>query len=125
MSGEKEPARSNLEDRLDKAEAVYRKLGLSGLAELPLADANLLLQQKQLQFRDLPKGRDLSDGQQAAARNLELQISDIGAYVQSQLALISSPGLRIVRGFGGQTQQQQQPAQQRGYQKQRHVEHER
>jgi hypothetical protein len=70
-------------------------------------------------IRDLPKDRDLGN-----ARLLELQIYDIGAYVDSQRTLVSSPGLRIVRGFGGQTQQTQQPSQQRGYRK-RDYQHER
>lgn len=120
-----ESSRSWLEDRLERLGAVYRKFGRAGLAEHPLPDVNLLLQAKALAFRDLPKGRDLTERQKAESRQLELEVSDLTAYVHSQLALVGSPGLRLVRGLGGPAQQQHQQApQQRGHQK-RHVEHDR
>lgn len=125
MSQEQQPesGKSWLEDKVERLGAVYRKFGRAGLAEHPLPDVNLLLQSKALAFRDMPKGRDLTERQKEESRRLELEISDLTSYVHAQLALVGSPGTRIVRSFGGPPPQQQAP-QQRGYQK-RHIEHER
>ena len=54
----------------------------------------LLLASKELQFRDAPKGRDLTEQQKAANRQLELQVKDLKAYVQGQLAGLSLADLR-------------------------------
>jgi hypothetical protein len=123
QQNEPDSGKSWLQEKLTRLEAIYQRFGRDGLREHPLPEVNLLLQQKMLEFRDLPKGRDLEDQQKAESRRLELEINDLTGFVNSQLALVSSPGLRVLRGFGGQTQQQQ-PSQQRGYQK-RHFEPER
>jgi hypothetical protein len=115
--------KSWLQDKLARLDAIYQRFGRDGLREHPLPEVSLLLQSKELAFRDLPK-RELMEGEKKAARELELEIRDLTAYVNGQLALVGSPGLRIVRGFGGQAHQNQQPSQQRGYRK-RHIEHER
>jgi hypothetical protein len=103
-----EPAKSWLQEKLTRLEAIYQRFGRDGLREHPLPEVNLLLQQKTLAFRDLPKGRDLEDHQKAEARRLELEINDLTGFVNSQLAAIQSPGMRALRQFGGPARQNDQ-----------------
>lgn len=111
---QEQPGGSWLQDRLAKLQAIYSKLGRAGLSEHPLADVNLLLQHKQLQFRDMPR-RDLSEGEKKAAREMELEIRDLTAYVRSQVALVTPTSLHELRQYGERTQAQS--TQQQGYQK--------
>jgi len=99
-----------LERQLAALNALYHRFGREGFREQPLADVNLLLSSKELQFRDMPK-HNLSAEQQAANRQLELEISDIRAYVKGQVAGISLADLRAYR----QPDRTQQHEQQRQY----------
>src|SRR5262245_2271 len=78
MNDKPEPVTSTswLHDKLTKLDAVYQKFGRDGLREHPLSDVSLLLSSKELAFRDLPKGRDLTEHQKAASRQLELEVKD-------------------------------------------------
>ena len=66
-------------------DALYHQFRHDGLKNQPLADVGLLLSSKELQLPDAAKGRDLSEEQKAANRQLELEIKDVRAYVQGQL----------------------------------------
>lgn len=73
-------------------------------------DVQLLLSSRELQFRDTPK-HNLSTEQQAANRQLDLEIGDIRAYVKSQVAGLTLADLRAY----GQAERPQQQEQQRQY----------
>jgi hypothetical protein len=108
QGNEPEGGRSWMQDKLAKLEAVYRKFGRDGLREHPLPDVNLLLQSKELAFRDLPKGRDQMEHQKADARQLELEIKDISGYVRSQVALVVPTSLSALRQYGERSQHKDQ-----------------
>lgn len=106
MSDEQEQG-NWLERKLAALNALYHKFGRDGFREQPLADVNLLLSSKELQFRDMPK-HNLTAEQQAANRQLELEIGDIRSYVKSQVAGISLADLRSFRQPDRPQQQEQQ-----------------
>ena len=83
-----------LEKLIAALDALYHRFGRDGLKNQPLADVGLLLSSKELQLRDAAKGRDLSEQQKAANRQLELEIKDVRAYVQGQLVGLSLADLR-------------------------------
>ncbi len=83
-----------LEKLIAALDALYHRFGRDGLKNQPLADVGLLLSSKELQLRDAAKGRDLSEHQKAANRQLELEIKDVRAYVQGQLVGLSLADLR-------------------------------
>ena len=60
----------------------------------------LLLSSKELQLRDAAKGRDLSEQQKAANRQLELEIKDVRAYVQGQLVGFSLADFTLLTAAG-------------------------
>jgi hypothetical protein len=86
-----------LERKLSALDALYHKFGRDGLKDRPVADVGLLLTSKELQFRDAAKTRDFGDDQKAANRQLELEVKDLKAYVQGQLAGLSLSDLRSFR----------------------------
>lgn len=59
-----------LERKIAALDALYHKFGRDGFRDQQLADVQLLLSVKELQFRDAAKGRDLSEVQKAANRQL-------------------------------------------------------
>lgn len=83
-----------LERLIAALDALYHRFGRDGLKNQPLADVGLLLSSKELQLRDAARGRDLNEEQKAANRQLELEIKDVRAYVQGQLAGLSLADLR-------------------------------
>lgn len=109
MNGELESGAdgSYLEKRLAALEALYRRYGRDGLKDQPIADVALLLSSKELRFRDAPK-HSLSAEQQAANRQLELEIGDIRSYVKSQVARLSLADLRSFRQADRPQQHEQQ-----------------
>lgn len=111
---EADSGKSWLQDKLARLEAIYQKFGRAGLSEHPLPDVNLLLQKKEMEFRDMPKGRDLMEHQKVDARQLELEIKDLKGYVQSQIALVMPYSLQALRQYT-ERKRQEQPEQQ--YQK--------
>src|SRR5438093_1120464 len=87
-----------LEKLVAGLDALYQRFGArEGLKNQPIADVGLLLSSKELQFRDAPKGRDLSEQQKAANRQLELEVKDLTAYVKGQLAGLNLSDLRSYR----------------------------
>lgn len=80
------PGQSWLDDRLIRLDAVYRRFGRDGLKDYSLQDVSLLLSAKELEFRDAPKGRDLSEKQKMENRRLELEIKDLTCHLNSHLA---------------------------------------
>lgn len=94
-----------LERKLAALNALYRKFGRDGFREQPLADVNLLLFSKELQFRDAPK-HNLTAEQQAANRQLELEIMDIRAYVKGQTAGLTLDHLRALAPSGQERHQE-------------------
>ena len=99
MGQEREPrgGGSWLEKKLSVLEGLYRKFGREGLKDHSLADVGLLLSSKELQLRDAAKNRDLGEDRKAANRQLELEIKDLKAYMQGQLAGLSLSDLRSFR----------------------------
>jgi hypothetical protein len=84
-----------LEKLIAGLDALHQRFGArEGLKNQPIADVGLLLSSKELQLRDTPKGRDLSEPQKAANRQLELEVKDLTAYVKGQLVGISLADLR-------------------------------
>lgn len=84
-----------LEKLIAALDALYHRFGAQeGLKNQPIADVGLLLSSKELQLRDAPKGRDLSEQQKASNRQLELEVKDLTAYVKGQLVGISLADLR-------------------------------
>ncbi len=88
-----------LEDRLTRLDAVYRRFGREGLREYPLQDISLLLSAKELEYRDAPKGRDLSETQKAENRRLELEIKDLASHLNAYLAGASLQGRKSALGY--------------------------
>jgi hypothetical protein len=88
-----------LDDRLARIDAVYRRFGRDGLREYPLQDISLLLSAKELEYRDAPKGRDLSETQKAENRRLELEIQDLASHVNAYLAGASLQGRKSAPGY--------------------------
>ncbi len=86
-----------LEKRLATLEALYHRCGRDGLRDQNLGDVSLLLSSKEMQLRDAAKGTDLSDGQKARKRHLELEIKDLAAYIKGQLAQFTLADLRALR----------------------------
>jgi len=78
-----------LERKIAALDALYHKFGRDGFRDQQLADVQLLLSYKELQFRDAAKGRDLSEMQKASNRQLELEVNDIRAYVKGYVAGMS------------------------------------
>src|SRR5262245_18502575 len=93
---------SSLQDKLTRMDAVYQQFGRDGMKDFSLPEVSLLLRSKELAFRDMPKGRDLGDGEKAAARQLELEINDLTAFVKSQMALVVPNSLQGLRQYGEQ-----------------------
>jgi hypothetical protein len=58
-----------------------------------------------MEVRDMPKGRDLMEHQKEGARQLGLEIKDLKAYVQSQVALVAPSGMQGLRQYAERTQQ--------------------
>lgn len=88
-----------LDDRIARLDAVYRRFGRDGLRDYPLQDVNLLLSAKELEYRDLPRGRDQSDAQKADNRRLELEIQDLSSHVNAYLAGASLPARKAATGY--------------------------
>jgi len=80
------PEYSWLDDKLVRLNAVYLRFGRDGLREYPLQDVSLLLSAKELEYRDVPKGQDLSETQKAENRRLELEIKDLASHLHGSLA---------------------------------------
>jgi hypothetical protein len=98
-----------LEKLIAALDALYHRFGArEGLKNQPIADVGLLLSSKELQFRDAPKGGDLSEQQKTANRQLELEIKDLKAYVNGQLAGLSLADIRSFRQTDRPQQQDQQ-----------------
>lgn len=91
-----QPAENWLEKRLATLGALYHRFGREGLKDQPIAEVGLLLSSKELQFRDTPK-HNLTVEQQAANRQLELEIRDLTAYVKGQVVGLSLGDLRSYR----------------------------
>lgn len=118
MTQENKPSRSHLEDRLTALEGVYKLYGRDGLAKHPLHEIGMLLASKELQLRDQPRGRDLSDSEKASNRMLELEVKDITGLIHSQIAAAGIQGYRPQRQQP-QPEQQQQQAQSKIFDKSR------
>ena len=88
-----------LEDRIARLDAVYRRFGREGLRDYPLQDISLLLSAKELEYRDAPKGRDLSETQKAENRRLELEIKDLASHLNAYLAGASLQGRKSALGY--------------------------
>ncbi len=99
-----------LERKLAALDALYHRFGRDGLKDQPLADVQLFLSSKEMQFRDAAK-HILTAEQQAANRALELEIRDLTAYLKGQVAGLSLADLRSFR----QPDRTQQHEQQRQY----------
>ena len=97
-----------LAKHLAAIDALYHRFGRDGLKDQPIADVNLLLSSKELQFRDAAKGRNLGEEQKAANRRLELEIKDLTAYMKGQLAVLSLSDLRAFRQPNRPQQQDKQ-----------------
>src|SRR4051794_21845232 len=100
-----------LEKRLATLDALYRRFGREGLKDQPISEVGLLLSSKELQLRDAAHGRDLGEAQQAAKRQLELEIKDLAAYLKDQHSSLSLADLRSLR----QADRPQQPGPQRPF----------
>jgi hypothetical protein len=99
-----DPERGNwLERRLATLEALYQRFGRDGFRGQSVADVNLLLTAKELQFRDTAEP-SLTAEQQAARRHLELEVRDIRAYLRGQVTGLS---LADLRGSGRAKRQRQ------------------
>jgi hypothetical protein len=81
-----EEQRHWLERKVEALDALYRRFGREGFKDQQLTDVQLLLSFKEMQFRDAAKGRDLGEAQKAENRRLELEISDLRAYVKGYIA---------------------------------------
>lgn len=90
--------RSWLENKIASLDALYRKYGRDGLKQQSLSDIGLLLSHKELTLREAPKGRDIGEGQKETNRLLELEIKDIGGFINAQLTEASLPR-RTYQGF--------------------------
>jgi hypothetical protein len=90
------PPKSALENKLDSLDAVYQRFGRDGLKDTPISDLTMLLAAKQLELRDRPRGRDVSEQQKEANRLLELEIRDLTGLMNSQLA---GAGLNTLQRF--------------------------
>lgn len=98
-----------LQDRLAALNAIYRRFGREGLKEQPIADVTLLLSAKELVLRDAPKGRELTDEQKAANRQLELEIKDLAGLVNAHLAGANLSGRRAFQAFGSWSEAGKEP----------------
>jgi hypothetical protein len=105
-----------LERKTAALDALYHRFGRDGFKDQQLADVQLLLSFKELQFRDAAKGRDLSETQKAANRQLELEINDIRAYVKGYVAGLGGGNFwsQKPREWLLQEQQKHPPTQERG-----------
>jgi hypothetical protein len=104
----KSPAKSWLETRLIALDALYRRFGRDGLKDQPISDVRLLLAAKELQARDAVREKAMSNQQMAANRGLELEITDLTAYVKSLAAGLSLADLRSSRQYDQPKQQVEQ-----------------
>ncbi len=87
---------SALENKLNAMDAVYKRYGRDGLKDYPIADVTMLLASKQLELRDLPKGREVGESQKEANRLLELEIRDLSCVMDSHIA---SAGFNSIQRF--------------------------
>lgn len=107
MTQEPEQPGNWLERRIEALDALFRRFGRDGFKDQPLADVHLLLASKEMQFRDMPKGRDLSEQAKSVNRGLELEIGEIKSYLRGQVAGLSLADLRSYRQPDRPQQQQQ------------------
>jgi hypothetical protein len=68
-----------------------------------------LMAAKEMEFRDAPKGRDLTEDRKATNRQLELEIKDLNGYLNAQLAGAGLSGSRTARLLYGSSQEQYKP----------------